>query len=74
MEKTYLSRLGLRVVMWSHRVLFISRTNFLSLIQKLTVSGYLTTQGSIYMTLAVTDLVMGSLSFPLVSLLTSLTV
>ena len=60
MGKIYFSRSVLLVVMRSHGVLFISRTKFLSLIQTLTVLWYLTTQGSIYMTLAVRDLVMGS--------------
>ena len=60
MGKTYFSRSVLLVVMRNHGVLLISRTNFLSLIQKLTVSWYLTTRGSIYMTLAVRDLVTDS--------------
>ena len=60
MGKTYFSRSKPQVVMKTRTLSFITRKNSLLLFLLLAVSWYLTTQGSIFMILAASDLVTGS--------------
>ena len=69
--KTYFSHSKPQIAMKPQTVSFITRTSLLLLFVLLVVSWYLTTQGSIYMTWAATDLVTGSSRILKVSLLTS---